>query len=101
HICLPAELKGGDDDNVLPVELKENYVNGLLDPLRLSRPILESFRNVLGTKSYTGQYLQRPAPDEGGIFKREWFDIIPATSVVRDSINNPIHFVLDTAYTEK
>src|SRR5690606_28536050 len=39
--------------------------------------------------------------EEGGIFKRDWFEIVPATSVVRDSINNPIHFVLDTAYTDK
>lgn len=97
HICLPAELT----ENIIPASLGEHYKDGLLDPLRLSKPILEGFRNVLGTKAYTGQYLQVPAPDEGGIFKREWFEIIPATSVVRDSVNNPIHFVLDTAYTEK
>lgn len=97
HICLPAEIK----PNIHPTELANYYSDGLLDPKRLSREILDSFKNVLGTKGYTGQYLQTPAPDEGGIFKREWFDIIPATSVVRDSTNNPIHFILDTAYTEK
>lgn len=98
HICLPAEL---GQVEVLPPELAESYTNGLLDPKRLSKEILDDFKNILGTKGYTGQYLQSPSPEEGGIFKREWFDIIPATSIVRDSINNPIHFVLDTAFTDK
>lgn len=97
HVCLPAELT----DLLKPEELKEFYIDGLLDPNRLSHETLASFKVNLGSKGYTGQYLQAPAPDEGGIFKKEWFDIVPVTAVSRDPINNPIMFVLDTAYTEK
>ena len=97
-ISLPAELASS---KVIPEELSKHYIDGLLDPKRLSRETLAKFKRTLGSKGYAGQYLQLPAPEEGGIFKKEWFDIVPATSIVRDSINNPIHFVLDTAYTEK
>lgn len=97
HICLPAELT----DDVKPAKLREYYVDGLLDPKRLSRKILDGFKKTLGTKVYTGQYLQMPSPDEGGIFKKDWLDIISPIGLFRDSENNPIHFFLDTAYTEK
>lgn len=99
HICLPAEITA--EQNVSPPELKEFYKENLLDPNRLSKEILNDFKNAIGSKAYQSQYNQRPAPDEGGILKKEWFDIILATNVVRDSINNPVHFILDTAYTEK
>ena len=39
HICLPAELS----EDVRPVELKEKYVGGLFDPVRLSRQSLLSY----------------------------------------------------------
>lgn len=98
HICLPAETTG----KIQPEFLREHYSEeGLLDPRRLSRKILDNFKLTLGTKGYTGQYLQAPAPDEGGIFKREWFDIVEASTLVRDPQNHPIHFFLDTAYTDK
>lgn len=97
HICLPAELNG----TVTPAHLGEFYTNGLLDPRRLSITTLMEFKSTLGTKGYTGQYLQSPSPDEGGIFKRDWFDIVSPMGLLRDPINNPVHFFLDTAYTEK
>lgn len=97
HICLPAELS----NLVKPVELREIYTNGLLDPIRLDSGILRSFKKTLGSRGYSGQYEQTPSPDEGGIIKSEWFDIVKADSIVRDPINEPIHFFLDTAFTEK
>ena len=94
HICLPAEDKG----NVLPPELADNYVNGLLDPVRLDAEVLEESKIDLGSFGYAGQFDQKPAPDEGGIFKRDWFPIIEW----KQEFSNLIwHFVADTAYTEK
>ena len=97
HICLPAELS----DNVLPVELKKFYVNGLLFPQRLSKSVLESFKTGLGSYGYSGQYSQLPSPSEGGIFKGQWFEVVKS---LPDNIN--MHdvkwdFDLDTAYTSK
>lgn len=44
HICLPAEDKHG---NINPPELKDMYVDGLLDPKRLGRKILEDTKKGL------------------------------------------------------
>ncbi len=65
HICLPAEER----EWISPPELRQYYVNGLLFPGVFSKDFLE------GEKSdafyYSGQYLQNPTPEEGGMFKRK------------------------------
>lgn len=93
HISLPAEDKG----NVIPKELSSFYVNGLMDPIRLSRDILTEAKIDLGSYGYSGQYDQNPAPIEGGIFKKEWFEIIDWK---QDFARLKWDFVADTAYTE-
>jgi len=97
HICLPSELS----NDVKPIELKENYTDGLLFPERLSRTTLESFKTGLGSYGYSGQYLQIPSPSDGGIFKEAWFNTIKE---LPESINKELitwDFFLDTAYTNK
>lgn len=95
HICLPAEIKKGT--KVLPEEVKENYVDGLLDPIRLSREVLEEAQVDLGSYGYAGQYDQNPAPSEGGIFKKESFKIIEWEA---EYANLVWFFTADTAYTD-
>ena len=97
HICLPAETAGNE---VKPAELRVKYQSGLLDPIRLNAKILAGFRKILGSRGYSGQYDQRPSPDEGGIIKKEWLEIVAPENLVRDSINEGIHFFVDSAYTE-
>lgn len=65
HICLPAE----SGENVSPPELEEFYVDGLMDPVRLSREVLESFEAILGDDKYAGQFGQKPVPEGGAMFK--------------------------------
>lgn len=102
HICLPAELSEDlTKDNVKPIMLRSKYIDGLLDPIRLGSKILRSFKKVLGSRGYSGQYDQKPSPDEGGIIKKQWFDIVLPESLSRDIVNEPIHFFIDSAYTEK
>lgn len=72
HIKLPAEVR----DGVLPMELEDQYVNGLLDPVRLSEQILADQRIDLGSFAYAGQFSQKPAPEKGAIWQR-WFNIVP------------------------
>ncbi len=96
HICLPAELT--DLDNVNPPKLALLYKDGLLDPVRMPRPVLEQQRLQLGSIEYGGQYLQSPRDAEGNIFKREWFqfyDELPAGRPLR------IFDSWDTAYKTK
>lgn len=97
HVCLPAE----ESSLITPIELKNNYTNGLLDPKRLSKKILNGFKDTLGSRGYAGQYEQTPSPEEGGIIKGEWFDIIDPLLIQRDVVNSPIDFIIDPAYTEK
>ena len=96
HICLPGE----ESEHINPPELREKYVDGLLDPVRLSRKVLDFLRNDpergLGSYGYAGQIMQQPAPEEGGIIKKAWFKII-------DKAPEEItfwHFTIDPAYTK-
>jgi predicted phage terminase large subunit-like protein len=91
-ICLPAEDRG----NVQPPELAENYVDGLLDPIRLSAEVLAEAKEDLGTYGYEGQFSQNPAPPEGGLIKKAWFEIIEWDP---NFATLPWDFVADTAYT--
>lgn len=90
HICLPGELS----DKLKPKYYKDFYLDGLFDPVRLSPTILAGLKVQLGTYGYSGQIGQEPVNMDGGIIKRDWFEIVdecPATSP---------DFVLDTAYTK-
>jgi len=94
HICLPAEVS----DGVLPVELKEKYVDGYLDPVRLGKDVLDEAKVDLGSYGYAGQFRQNPVPSEGGIFKKDWFETIEWR---QEFSSLKWNFVSDTAYTEK
>lgn len=65
HVCLPAEL----GPNVSPPELAKNYADGLMDPVRLSRDVLDRARRDLGAVAYAGQFGQAPAPPGGTLFE--------------------------------
>ena len=69
QVVLRAEA---EDDDPLGRGVGES-----LDPERFSSTILEDRRRVLGN-DYEALYQQRPSPPEGGMFKREWFEIIPS-----------------------
>lgn len=64
HICLPAE----DEYEIKPAKLKKYYKNGLLDPVRLDRDVLDEQMANLGGLSYAGQFGQSPRRSEGNLF---------------------------------
>ena len=91
-ICLPAE----ESDRVQPEAAHALYRDGLLDPVRMPQPVLDTIKVDLGSYGYAGQFDQAPAPAGGGMIKRDWFETYApglATGVR--------HFYLDTAYTAK
>lgn len=97
HISIPAEF---DAEVISPPELKQFYdANGLFAPLTFPKTVLDLYRKR-GVLYFAGQYQQRPVPPEGNLFKRKWFNIVEAEEVLRDPIASPIHFFIDTAYTE-
>lgn len=97
HICLPAE----ECDDVKPAELRKFYVDGLLDPKRLNRTVLQEAMVDLGSRGYAGQYMQVPSAAGGNIIKESWFRRISFADFRALRFKEPIHFFLDTAYDEK
>lgn len=67
EVKLPAEAEAND-----PLGRQEKAA---LCPERYNEETLAKIRKVLGL-SYYALYQQRPQPAEGGMFKREWFDIV-------------------------
>lgn len=68
HICLPGELS----KLVRPRSMRKKYINGLLDPVRLSRSVLEGLKPPnLSEFAYSGQIMQSPVPLGGGMFKTD------------------------------
>lgn len=93
HICLPGVLS----KDVKPIELKDRYINSLLDINRLTENDLTTLKIDLGSYGYAGQIQQIPAPADGGIWKK-WIKEIPDEDI-------PSLMYLgsdwDLAYTEK
>jgi predicted phage terminase large subunit-like protein len=69
-ISLPAEAEAGD-----PLG---RAIGEPLCPARFDLAALQQIRSVLGTYAYTSLYQGAPLPAGGGMFKREWFEIVEA-----------------------
>lgn len=78
HICMPAEYEAKHPH---PDPRDWRTEDGeLLWPERVTAKHLATFKKKLGSYGYAGQFQQRPAPAEGGIFKRAWmrlYDRLP------------------------
>jgi predicted phage terminase large subunit-like protein len=95
HINIPAELTEDTTE-----EVKQYYVDGLYDPIRFPRKELEKLRRSLGAYGYAGQYLEAPAPKEGGLIKNVWIDdnVITTADVPE---NLAVYFYADTSYGDQ
>ena len=80
HLCIPA--------------LDENN-----NPLWVEKHTFEELESIRQGDRYTfaGQYMQRPAPDEGGEWRKEWFEIIDISLVPK---NLKWTLYIDGAYTK-
>lgn len=108
HIKLPSEVTSQTipyphDEVIDGKTILEHYeeAGGVLDKFRLTTKNIEEAKLDLGTRGYNGQFLQNPTVEEGDIVKKEWFKII-SEGEFRKRIRSytPIHFFLDTAYTD-
>jgi len=94
QVCLPSEVTNAS--KVLPEEAIYLYTDGVLDPSRRPRFVLETLKAKAGSASYTCQYLQAP-------FNLEEQDIKPSMFQEIQSYDDNVIFDLwiDGAYTEK
>ncbi len=101
HICLPGELT----DGVRPLSMREYYdEDGLFDPVRYDREVLDSYKASLGSMGYAGQILQSPAPMEGNMIKRSWYQRFTMSELEQMATKSgkPLvwNFTFDGAYTK-
>jgi predicted phage terminase large subunit-like protein len=83
HLCLPAEYEPSHPFVYPPVATlpsgreiagdPRTEEGELLDAERLGAPRLAELAIDLGSYGFAGQMQQRPAPAEGGMFKRFWW----------------------------
>ncbi len=75
HLCLPMEFEPERRtvDGIGFTDPRQSD-GDLLDPVRFPRDVVEALKRDKGSYAYAGQYQQRPAPRQGGLFKRAWFD---------------------------
>lgn len=90
---LAAESDGDDQWAVLsiPALAEEDDILGRqpgqpLWPDRFDTMELDTIKKTLGSYWWAALYQQRPAPAEGGMFKRHWFEIVPTYPVGCDKI---------------
>jgi predicted phage terminase large subunit-like protein len=99
HICIPGEY---DESLIKPPELRKYYSEeGLFWKTRFNWNTLNAYKKALGELQYAGQINQTPAPPEGSIWKKDWFEILSPNDITRHEWKEPTHFILDTAYTAK
>ena len=81
HLCLPA--------------LNENN-----EPLYAEKHTFEELEQIRQANRYNfaGQYMQTPAPDEGGEWKKEWFKIVDKSEVPLNLLRWEL--LIDGAYTK-
>lgn len=79
HLCLPmryeAERKCTTSIGFSDPRTKDGE---LLFPERFSEKQVKELETILGSYAAAGQLQQRPAPREGGMFKRSWFNVVRA-----------------------
>lgn len=80
HLRLPLEFEE-DQRCETPIGFRDprTYDGELLDPIRMSTETVRKLRRDTTAYAYAGQYQQRPSPREGNLFKRHWFEYVPAS----------------------
>lgn len=79
RLVLPMEFEP-ERKCVTPLGFEDpRTVEGeILDPVRFPPEEVANLKRDLGSYGYAGQYQQRPAPREGGMFQRAWFEFVGA-----------------------
>jgi len=79
HLCLPMEFEADRRCRTSIGFVDPRLQEGdLLWPEYMTREVVDRDKRAMGAYAVAGQFQQRPAPREGGLFRREWFEVVPA-----------------------
>lgn len=94
HLCLPlvAEEDALISKGAVTIERK---VGDILHPERMGPIEIQAEKISLGPYGFAGQYQQRPAPEGGGLFRKEWIQYYD--KMYPEDCN--IYMFVDPAYT--
>ena len=74
HLCLPSEFEPKRKCvTAIGWEDPRKDEGELLFPELFTRAVIDQAKKDLGEYDFAGQHQQRPAPAEGGLFKRNWW----------------------------
>lgn len=78
HLCLPMRFES-DRRCVTPIFTDPRTYDGeLLFPERFGEAQVADLERTMGSYASAGQLQQRPAPRGGGMFRRDWFQVVEA-----------------------
>ena len=79
HLCLPMRFEA-ERKCVTSIGFEDprTYDGELLFPERFPEATVKALEKTMGSYASAGQLQQRPAPREGGMFKRAWFPVVRA-----------------------
>lgn len=82
HLCIPMRFEP-ERRCVTSIGWRDPRTEEgeLMFPERFPETQVRELERTLGSYATAGQLQQRPAPREGGLFKRHWFEIIDAVPV--------------------
>lgn len=74
HLCLPAIA---EKKEIIQIGnfYKEREVGDFLHADREGKTELDRTKIELGSYAFAGQYQQTPVPSDGGLFKKQWFQL--------------------------
>ena len=73
HLDLPATAVEDQEIPIGPGEVHKRKAGDVLHPEREPREVLDRIKADIGSLRFSAQYQQRPAPVEGNMIKRIWF----------------------------
>jgi predicted phage terminase large subunit-like protein len=92
-ICMPGEIRHYGH-KLVPAELKDRYVDELLDPKRMPWTVLRDMEADMGQYGYAGQIGQDPSPPGGGMFRID-------NIIVLQEIPHPRNIIKKVRYWDK
>lgn len=79
HLMLPMEFEPERKCTTsIGFTDPRTYAGEPLFPERFPPEVIDRDKRVMGSYATAGQFQQRPAPREGGLFKMSWFEMIKA-----------------------
>lgn len=75
-LTLPMEFEP-ERRCTTPLMTDPRTIDGeLLFPERFPAAEIQRLKRIKGVYAWAGQYQQRPSPRDGGLFKRDWFEVV-------------------------